>query len=135
MATAFVANGLGAYGLRVLAGAGLGSVDSTHYLAIWYTAGLLLAIAVFLFCRRRTTLKEVCIGLLMAICSVLGQAGMAIAMSSGIPGYVVFPVAVGGGLVLVVLVGVSIFHERLSPLLRLGIATGILSLILLALPR
>lgn len=134
MAVAFVTNGLGAYGLRVLAGAGLGGVDETQYLAIWYIAGSILALTVALRHMGRPTAKEFGIGMLMALCSVLGQTGMALAMSGGIPGYVVFPVAVGGGLILVVMVGVFAFRERVSPLLGLGVASGLASLILLALP-
>jgi multidrug transporter EmrE-like cation transporter len=134
MAVAFVTNGLGAYGLRVLAGAGLGGVDETQYLAIWYLAGSILALTVALRYMGKPAAKEFGIGMLMALCSVLGQTGMALAMSGGIPGYVVFPVAVGGGLILVVMVGVFAFRERVSPLLALGVASGLASLILLALP-
>jgi multidrug transporter EmrE-like cation transporter len=134
MAIAFVTNGLGAYGLRILAGAGLGKVDETQYLALWYIAGLILAITFALRRKGRFATKEFGIGLVMALCSVLGQTGMVLAMSGGIPGFVVFPVAVGGGLILVVLVGVFAFRERVSPLLCLGVASGLASLILLALP-
>lgn len=134
MALAFITNGMGAYGLRVLAGAGIGGFE-TQYLVVWYLAGLVLALAVSARSRMgKPSAKELGIGVLMAFCSVLGQTGMALAMSGGIPGYVVFPVAVGGGLIFVVMVGVFVFHERLSPLLSIGIASGLASLILLALP-
>ena len=136
MIIAFIGNGLGAYGLRILAGAGLGNLDGTQYLALWYAAGLILAFAAV--ARRqmeRPTAKELCIGLMMALCSVFGQTGMVQAMSGGIPGYVVFPVAVGGGLLFVVMVGVFAFHERVSFLLGLGVVSGLTSLILLALPN
>lgn len=134
MAIAFIGNGLGAYGLRILAGAGLGNVDETQYLALWYAAGLILAFFAILRRKGRPAAREIGIGLAMAACSVFGQMGMAQAMSGGMPGYVVFPVAVGGGLILVVLVGVVAFRERLSPLLSLGVVSGLTSLILLALP-
>ncbi|QNI37676.1 hypothetical protein [Edaphobacter albus] len=133
MALAFVTNGLGAYGLRVLAGAGLGNLE-TRYLVIWYSAGSILALAVAIPHLGKLAVRELGIGILMAFCSVLGQTGMALAMSGGIPGYVVFPVAVGGGLILVVMVGVFVFGERLSLLIGIGIASGLASLILLALP-
>lgn len=134
MAIAFVGNGLGAYGLRILAGTGLGNIDELQYLALWYSAGLILALVAALRRKGRPTARELGIGLMMAICSILGQTGMAQAMSGGIPGYVVFPVAVGGGLILVVMVGVFAFRERVSPLLGLGVASGLTSLVLLALP-
>jgi hypothetical protein len=46
----------------------------------------------------------------------------------------VFPVATGGGLLLVLAVGILFFHERLSAPGYLGIALGTAALILLALP-
>jgi multidrug transporter EmrE-like cation transporter len=70
----------------------------------------------------------------MAACSLAGQLGMALALSAGIPGFIVFPVATGGGLILVVTVGVFGFREPMGPLGYLGIATGTCALILLALP-
>ena len=50
------------------------------------------------------------------------------------PGFVVFPVATGGGLTFVVLVGVLLFKEPMGLLGYLGIATGACALLLLALP-
>jgi multidrug transporter EmrE-like cation transporter len=70
----------------------------------------------------------------MAVCSLVGQTGMAFALSGGVPGYVVFPVATGGGLIFVVMVGVLLFREPMGPFGYLGIATGVSALILLALP-
>jgi multidrug transporter EmrE-like cation transporter len=70
----------------------------------------------------------------MAVCSVFGQMGMLLALSQRLPGLVVFPVAIGGGLLLVVVVGVRGFHERLSTAGYLGIGVGTLALVLLALP-
>jgi multidrug transporter EmrE-like cation transporter len=134
MAAAFLTNGLGIFGLRVLAGAGLGNVDQTQYLSLWYAAGLLLAALVFFRRYGRPWRKELLIGSGMALCSMAGQLGMALSLSSGIPGFVVFPVATGGGLIFVVLVGVLIFHEPMGPLGYLGIATGVAALVLLALP-
>ena len=69
----------------------------------------------------------------MALCSLGGQLGMALSLRS-IPGFVVFPVATGGGLLFVVAVGIGLFHEPMSRLGYLGIATGTTALILLALP-
>lgn len=134
MIFAFLTNGLGAFGLRILAGAGLGHIQPPQYLAMWYSAGLVLAAAAFFRLYGRPERKDAAVGSVMAVCSLFGQMGMALALSSGIPGYVVFPVATGGGLLLVVLVGVFLFREPMGSLGYLGIATGVSALVLLALP-
>lgn len=134
MTMAFLTNGLGAFGLRILAGAGLGHVEAVQYLALWYTAGLLLAAAAFFRLYGRPERKDLVVGSIMALCSLLGQTGMAFALSAGLPGYVVFPVATGGGLLFVVMVGVLLFREPMGPLGYFGIATGVSALVLLALP-
>ena len=134
MAIAFLTNGLGTFGLRVLAGAGLGSVDQTQYLAWWYAAGLVMASVVFFRHNRQPHANELIIGSGMAVCSLLGQTGMAMSLAGGVPGFVVFPVATGGGLILVVAVGVLLYREPIGWLGCLGIITGVSALILLALP-
>jgi len=134
MAIAFLTNGLGAYGLRVLAAGGLGKVTAMEYLAMWYLAGTVLAVAAYFRQMGRPFGREVMVGSGMAVCSVAGQMGMALALEGGLPGFVVFPVAVGGGLLMVVMVGVLLFGEKLHPVGYLGIATGVSALVLLALP-
>ena len=135
MAIAFLTNGLGVFGLRVLTGLGLAPSSFVRYLAIWYLAGLLLAALVYFRQLGRPRAKEASIGLAMALCSLCGQLGMAQALSGGLPGFVVFPVATGGGLLFVVLIGVWLFRERMQPLGYLGITVGVLALILLAVPE
>ena len=134
MAVAFLTNGLGAFGLRILAGAGLKGVKETQYLALWYAAGLLLAAIAYFRRYGRLYGRELAIGSGMALCSLAGQLGMALSLGAGVPGFVVFPVATGGGLTFVVLVGVLLFKEPMGWLGYLGIATGACALLLLALP-
>ena len=134
MAAAFVANGLGAFGLRILAGAGLEDVPETQYLVLWYAAGLVLSLALLLRRARRLQPKEIAIGSGMALCSLGGQVGMALAIAQGLPGFVVFPVATGGGLLLVVSVGAVAFKEQIGGFGWAGIGLGVLALVVLALP-
>jgi multidrug transporter EmrE-like cation transporter len=134
MLVAFLTNGLGAFGLRILAGAGLGHVSEQQYLSLWYVAGALVAAVPFLRLRRGAFRREWLLGGAMAGCSLFGQLGMALALSNGLPGFVVFPVATGGGLLFVLGVGVAGFRERVHWVGYLGIATGTLALVLLALP-
>ncbi|HEY1241416.1 MAG TPA: hypothetical protein VGF16_12715 [Bryobacteraceae bacterium] len=134
MILAFLTNGLGAFGLRILAGAGLGHIKAVQYLALWYTAGLALAAGAYFRLYGRPERKEIVTGSIMALCSLIGQTGMAFALSAGLPGFVVFPVATGGGLIFVVMVGVLVFREPMGGLGYLGIVTGLCALVLLAFP-
>ena len=135
MTIAFLTNGMGAFGLRILAGLGLAEENSLPYLAIWYLSGLLLAALVYVRRAGAPRVKEAVIGGGMALCSLAGQLGMALALSGRLPGFVVFPVATGGGLLLVVVVGVAVFGERMRPLGYLGVTAGVLALLLLAVPE
>jgi multidrug transporter EmrE-like cation transporter len=134
MAIAFLANGLGVFGLRILAGWGLGDKYSVQYLGLWYLSGSVIAALAYLRSHRMPYAREMVIGGAMAFCSLLGQLGIALALSHQFPGFVVFPVAIGGGLLLVVVVGVKAFKEKLSLSGYLGIGVGVIALILLALP-
>lgn len=134
MLVAFLTNGLGTFGLRILAGSGLGAVSELQYLALWYLAGCLGAVAACATRLSRPERREIAIGGAMALCSLCGQLGMALSLSSGIPGFIVFPVATGGGLLFVVAVGVFAFREPIRGLGYLGIATGTAALVLLAIP-
>jgi hypothetical protein len=133
MSIAFVTNGLGVFGLRILTGYGLANTDTLQYLTIWYVAGAALAFLAWLG-TGKLLLREWIIGGAMAVCSLCGQLGMIRALGGGLPGYVVFPVATGGGLLFVVAVGVSLFRERIGIAGYIGIAVGTIALILLALP-
>src|SRR5712692_4789647 len=124
MAVAFLTNGLGAFGLRILAGAGLGQVRDIQYISLWYLSGCVIAALAYFWHHRRPFRREVLIGFAMALCSLFGQLGMALSLSKGIPGFIVFPVATGGGLLLVVLVGIRLFREPMGKIGYLGIATG-----------
>src|SRR5262245_59263700 len=133
MAVAFLTNGLGVFGLRILAGAGLGQVSDIQYLSLWYLSGCVIAAAAFFWRRRAPFRREIFVGFAMALCSLFGQLGMALSLSKGFPGFVVFPVATGGGLIFVVIVGIRLFREPMGRIGYLGIATGTMALILLAL--
>ena len=56
---------------------------------------------------------------------------MSYALDFGIPGSVVYPVAVGGSILVVALAGKLLFGEKMHPLSWAGVAIGILAVILL----
>jgi len=57
---------------------------------------------------------------------------MANALDLGVPGSVVFPVAVGGSILVVALAGRLFFRERMHLLSWAGVAIGILAVALLS---
>ena len=134
MLLAFVMNGLGPFGLRVLADLDLLEGYRYQYLGLWYLAGLGFALVAFLSRRIRPYRKEVLIGGVMGLCSVGGQSCTAIALGYAIPGHIVFPVTTGGSLFLVAAAGVFLFRERVGAYGMAGIFMGITALILLSIP-
>jgi len=77
--------------------------------------------------------KEILWGGAAAALSIGGQVAMAIALDSGVPGHVVFPVAIGGSVFVVALAGRLIFGERINRISALGVTLGFLAVILLGL--
>lgn len=131
MLICFLTNGLGAFGLRVMSGMGLSETFKFPYLMLWYWAGFVLSAIVFLAASRHLNRSEIIIGGGLACSSVIGQLGMAFSLDYGIPGFVVFQVAPGGGLFFVVLVGILFFKERVSTYGVAGIILGMIALAIL----
>src|SRR5881296_349305 len=103
MLLAFLTNGLGVFGLRILAGAGLGNVPPAHYLSLWYLSGCAVAAVVYLRKHDKPARREVIIGGLMALCSACGQLGIALSLQN-IDDIVVYPVTIGGDMLFIVAV-------------------------------
>jgi len=133
MMIAFVLNGLCPFGLRILASMGLADQYTPLYLVFWYLAGALFILAIFFRTLHRPTRADVLVGAGLGIFSTCGQTSMGKALASGIPGSVVFPVALAGGLFVVVLMAVLVFKERIGPAGIAGISLGIISIALLSL--
>jgi multidrug transporter EmrE-like cation transporter len=135
MLVAFIANGLGAFGLRVLAGLGVAGKYNLQYLCALYGGGAVLGCIAYLIHNRRPERRELVVTAGMALASIFGQLGMMMALEKGLPGFVVFPVCIGGGMLLVLLAAAVFFGERLSIYGYLGVGVGFASLILLAFPK
>jgi multidrug transporter EmrE-like cation transporter len=91
-----------------------------------------LALAVLCFCGLALLHKVADAGM-MGAASVGGQICLLTAMETGVPGHIVFPIANGGGLFLVVLVGIFLFGERVHGYGTVGIVLRIVATILLSL--
>jgi drug/metabolite transporter (DMT)-like permease len=131
MLAAFLLNGICPFGLRVLAGWGLGHQYTAVYLVYWYLAGFAFGLLGLFSSRHRLTTANLAIGLVMALASVGGQFFMGFALSSGVPGSVVYMLAMGASMCVVVLGGVLFFRERVGRYARWGIAIGLVSAIML----
>jgi multidrug transporter EmrE-like cation transporter len=130
MAIAFLANGLGPFGLRILEDKGLLAPHRLAYLAWWYLGGFLLVLLTYLRKPEQFTRSELAIGVAMACFSLGGQLATALALAS-VPGHIAFAVTTGGNLFIVAAAGVFLFHERVGVYGTVGILLGITSILLL----
>ena len=133
MLIAFVANGLGPFGLKIMAEQGLSEKYHYQYLVFRYAGGLLFGFAWFLATRGRFRAQELVMAFGIGMGSFGGQLFSLLALERNVPGYVVFPMTTGGNLFLVAAAGIFIFREKVGPYGIAGILTGILSLVLLSL--
>jgi multidrug transporter EmrE-like cation transporter len=131
MSIAFVANGLGPFGLKILTAMGL-SAQQSKYLFWWYAGGALFAAAAFATGWRHVQAKELALGATMGLCSLGGQSFTGLSLAHGMPGHIVFPVTTGGSLFFVAAAGIVFFKERVGPYGLAGICLGICSLVLLS---
>lgn len=132
MLVAFVTNGIGPFGLKILTEKHLDRYES-QYLIFWYLGGLLLGLLAFSLRWFRISSWEILFGTAMGFGSLGGQYFTGKALAVGIPGHIAFPITTGGSLFLVALAGILVFKERVGPYGLAGLVLGILSLIVLSL--
>jgi len=133
MLVAFFFNGCGVFGLRILAGMGLSETHVNQYLLYFYLGGFLFMAMVLLRRKIMPNLREIGIGMLMALCSLSGTAALAYALGNyHIPGNTAFPISNGGSLFVVIIGGVLLFRERLGLYGLCGCVLGTLAIVLLS---
>jgi len=133
MGIILLTNGMSSYGLKVIAGWGLPETDKFPYLTVWYAAGLATIGVPILFRHVRIAAREMGWSAVMAALSLGGQIAMAVALKRNVPGHVVFPIAIGGSVFIVILGGRFLFGERLNRLTTGGVSCGLAAIILLSL--
>lgn len=131
MLVAFVFNGLGPFGLKVLSERGLSS-HQWQYLLYWYIGGVIFSLAAFARGWTGLTRAEVLLGMGMGACSLAGQSFTGLALARDVPGYIVFPTTTGGSLFLVATAGLLVFREKIGAYGLAGILLGITSLVMLS---
>jgi multidrug transporter EmrE-like cation transporter len=129
MLVAFLANGIGPFGLKILTERGLATQYQAQYLLYWYLGACAFAFAALWRSGLRPTGREAGLGLLMGACSLLGQAFTGLALSHGLPGHVAFPITTGGSLLLVAAAGLLLFREKIGPYGIAGMVLGIVALV------
>ncbi len=132
MMIAFAMNGLGPFGLKVMAERGLLQDYHFQYLLWWYAGSGVLSLAAFLSGSRRFAAREVAIAFGIGVASFGGQLFSLLALERNVPGYIVFPITTGGNLFVVAAGGVLLYKERIGRYGIAGIAVGVLSLVLLS---
>jgi hypothetical protein len=75
------------------------------YLTIWYAAGLLSFRIPLLLRRERGGAEGSVVGALIALLSIEGQLAMANALNAGLARSVVFPLTIGGSILIVAVAG------------------------------
>lgn len=133
MIVAFLANGLGPFGLKILTEMGLAEAHQFQYLICWYLGGLVFTGIAFFREHRGVRGVEVMLGALMGLASLAGQSCTSLALSHHIPGHIVFPMTTGGSLLVVATAGILIFRERVTIYGIAGIVLGIVALVTLSL--
>jgi len=133
MLVILLTNGMSAFGLKVIAGWGLPASVKYPYLTAWYAGGLAAIALPTLMKRLRLGGKELVWGAVAGVLSIGGQVAMAVALGSGVPGHVVFPIAIGGSIFVVAMAGRLVFGERMNPPTMAGVALGLVAVILLGL--
>jgi multidrug transporter EmrE-like cation transporter len=132
MLVAFLANGIGPFGLKILSEEGLTGRFQAHYLLYWYLGAFVFAIVALVGSRLRPYGREVWLGALMGACSLLGQAFTGLSLSHGVPGHVAFPITTGGSLFVVAAAGLLLFKEKVGAYGMTGMALGIAALVALS---
>jgi len=133
MLVILLTNGMSAFGLKMIAGRGLPETVKYPYLTVWYAGGLAAIALPMVLKGMRFGKTELLWGGVAGALSIGGQIAMAVALSSGVPGHVVFPIAIGGSIFVVALAGRLIFGERMNPPTALGLALGFVAVVLVGL--
>lgn len=131
MLVILLTNGMSSFGLRIIAGWQLPGNVKFPYLTVWYAAGFACLVVPMLFRGFRLRTKEIGLGALLAIFSIGGQVTMAMALDLRVPGNIVFPIAIGGSILVVALAGWLFFKEKMSRLSAAGVILGLVAVILL----
>jgi multidrug transporter EmrE-like cation transporter len=133
MLVVLLTNGMSSFGLKMLAGWHFPGLAKFPYLTVWYAAGMASIALPSLSSGLHFGKKEAGLGALMALLSIGGQVSMAKALDLHVPGNIVFPVAIGGSILVVAVASWAVFREKMNNLTVAGVILGFVAVILLSL--
>jgi len=131
MLVILLTNGMSAFGLKMIAGWALPESVKYPYLTVWYAGGLAVIALPMILRGLKLGKTEILWGAITGALSIGGQMAMAVALGSGVPGHVVFPIAIGGSIFVVALAGRLVFGERMNAPTALGVGLGFVAVVLL----
>ena len=130
LAVSFLLNGLLMIGMKAV-----GEMHLAAYIAvillIQYAMSALFASPSMIAPKRKPTRAGIIVGALAGISSAVGMFSNT-AAADRLPGYVTFPVIQGGTLVLVVIVGLISFREKVGLYGIAGILASVAAIVLLS---
>ncbi|MDB6026643.1 MAG: hypothetical protein JWM68_2866 [Verrucomicrobiales bacterium] len=130
MIITFVGQGLASSSQKVLVEANVADFV-WQFLIVFYWSGFVVILLMSLLREAWPNRREVTTALVMAGCSVIGNASMTLALKT-VKGSVAYP-ASNGSLIMVVLAGILFFREKIHPIGIAGIVCGISAILILVL--
>jgi drug/metabolite transporter (DMT)-like permease len=125
----FLGNGFAQFLQKYLHAIGLGAYQGSALIAM-YATGALFALVLMVAFRGGVRRAEVVSGVGVGLCSYLGNFAVLRALGY-LPAYSVFPIVVGGSILVVALCSWLVLGERLGGSAKWGILCGILAVVLL----
>jgi drug/metabolite transporter (DMT)-like permease len=126
---AFLANGSAQFLQKYLHIIGLGAYQRPALITL-YAAGALFAVLLLVWFRGRLGRGEFLFGTGVGLASYAGNSAMLRALGDT-PAYVVFPIVVGGPILVVAILSHLLFGERIGTPGKVGILCGFVAVVLL----
>jgi drug/metabolite transporter (DMT)-like permease len=130
MIITFIGQGLASSSQKVLVEAKVAEYV-WQFLIVFYWSGFFVILLLSILREAWPNRREISTALIMAGCSVVGNAAMTMALKT-VKGSVAYP-ASNGSLIMVVLAGVLFFREKIHPVGIAGIVFGIGAILILVL--
>jgi len=125
----YISNGLAQFFQKYLQAQGLGAYIPSA-LIMMYLACLIIGVPLYLIFHGKISRTELVWGLALGICSFGGNFTIIKALRY-LPAYTVFPIAVGGPIVVVAVCSWLFFREQLTRSAKWGIVCGTVAVVLL----
>lgn len=130
MILTFIGQGLASSSQKVLVEAKVAEYV-WQFLIVFYWSGFVVILLLSILREAWPNRREIGTALVMAGCSVIGNAAMVVALKT-VKGSIAYP-ASNGSLIIVIMAGVMFFREKIHPVGIVGIICGISAILILVL--